>query len=100
MIEIYIVGDEYFPIKQVINIMRHILKQRCGAYHFVAYPRKCTDINRDITLRVNQRFIPLYYFFAVMYANSYLGYAIRAGMPPGSLNIHNRVHGCKCNMFY
>jgi len=34
-----------------------------------------------------------------MYANSYFGNAIGAGMPPGSLNINNSIHGGKCSIF-
>src|SRR6185503_1851048 len=99
MVEVYIVRDKNFIVKQVENVRRNIFKWRRILHHFVCDPGERADVNGYFPFGVNQRGITLNYLLAVMYAYGYLGDAICTGMPPGSLNIHNGIHWRKCRNF-
>src|ERR1700733_4456039 len=99
MIEIYVVRDENLIVQQVENIVRHVFKWRGVLYHFIGDTSKCAYIDRNFPFGVNEGGIAFNYLFTVVDAYGYFGNAICAGMPPGSFNIHNVIHRCKCIKF-
>src|SRR5690606_18666557 len=93
VIEMGVVGNEYFVLQLLIYNVSNLRKRRCIPNHFVRDTGEARDVCGDVPSGIDEGMIPICNPQAVVMINRYLGYLMVPGIAPRRFDVHNSVHG-------